>query len=214
MEKRIQVTRRRRPASIEATRKELISIFDSAGTSPAGEAIATGTMPGEGTYFCLLCGSQLSLRETDELPECPNCNSSRFGRDSIFSSLQEHGVPTIEFTLPQTQEPPAWLDEARQRLTGAGYHLALRERGEIVTFALAPGWSKIGRTGTAEVCLDDPSVSRRHAMIAVEAGKQPRLLDDRSLNGVQVNGRKVDVAELEDGDELTIGHHRLYLLHV
>ncbi|HWO46946.1 MAG TPA: FHA domain-containing protein, partial [Solirubrobacterales bacterium] len=61
-------------------------------------------------------------------------------------------------------------------------------------------------------CLDDPSVSRRHAMVAVEAGKPPRLLDDRSLNGILVNGRKVDVAELKPGDELTIGRYRLYLL--
>ena len=30
-------------------------------------------------------------------------------------------------------------------------------------------------------------------MIAAEQGKQPRVLDDRSLNGVLVNGRKVDV---------------------
>jgi DNA-directed RNA polymerase subunit RPC12/RpoP len=192
----------------------VIIIFNSAGTSPAGEAFASGSMPGEGTYFCLLCGSQLSLRETDELPACPSCGSARFRRDSIFTSLQEHGEPTLEFSLPGAQQPPAWLDEARARRTGTGYVLALRERGEITTFPLAAGWSKIGRCSTAEICLDDPSVSRRHAMIAIEPGKRPRLLDDRSLNGVQVNGRNVDWAKLEDGDELTIGRHRLYLLHV
>lgn len=171
-------------------------------------------MPGEGTYFCLVCGSQVALHETDELPHCSHCGASQFRRDSIFSSRQEHGFPTVEFAITAEREPPGWLDEARERLTEPGYHLALRERGELRTFALGEGWTKIGRCSTAEICLDDPSVSRRHAMICTEAGKPPRILDDRSLNGVLINGRQADVAELEDGDELTIGRYRLYLLHV
>jgi DNA-directed RNA polymerase subunit RPC12/RpoP len=188
------------------------SIFESAGTHPAGEAYAAGSLPGEGTYFCLVCGTQLALRETDALPECPSCGTIRFARDSIFSSLQEHGPPTVELALVGEREAPRWLDEARESLTGAGYHLALRERGEIVAFALEAGWSRIGRCTTAEIFLDDPSVSRRHAMVALESDKPPRILDDRSLNGILVNGRKVEFAELQPDDELTIGRYRLYLL--
>jgi pSer/pThr/pTyr-binding forkhead associated (FHA) protein len=51
-------------------------------------------------------------------------------------------------------------------------------------------------------------------MIATDEGRPPRILDDRSLNGVLVNGRKIDLTELSDGDELTIGRYRLFLLHV
>jgi DNA-directed RNA polymerase subunit RPC12/RpoP len=169
-------------------------------------------MPGEGTYFCLICGTQLALRETDDLPECPRCGASRFRRDSIFSSLQEHGSPTVEFAIAAEHEPPAWLDEARERLAVPGYHLAMRERGEVETFHLEVGWSKIGRCAAAEICLDDPSVSRRHAIVALDPEKPPRVLDDRSLNGIFVNGRKTDWAELQEGDELTIGRYSLYLL--
>lgn len=171
-------------------------------------------MPGEGTYFCLVCGTQVSLHETDELPVCLRCGASRFRRDSIFSALQEHGSPTVEFAVTAERQPPGWLDEARERLTEPGYHLAMRDRGEIATFHLGIGWSRIGRCPTAEICLDDPSVCRRHSMIAVESDKPARILDDRSLSGVLVNGRKVDWAELEPGDELTIGRYRLYLLQV
>jgi DNA-directed RNA polymerase subunit RPC12/RpoP len=169
-------------------------------------------MPGEGTYFCLVCGTQVSLRETDPLPACARCGASRFRRDSIFSSLQEHGSPTVEFAVTAERERPGWLNAAREGLTAPGYHLAMRERGKIETYALGAGWSRIGRCGKAEICLDDPSVSRRHVMICSEEGRKPRLLDDRSLNGVLVNGRKADVAELSEGDELTIGRYRLYLL--
>jgi DNA-directed RNA polymerase subunit RPC12/RpoP len=169
-------------------------------------------MPGEGTYFCLVCGSQLALHETDRLPECPRCGTARFRRDSIFSALQEHGVPTAEFALTAEREPPAWLNQAREQLTDPGCHLAMRDRGEVITFHLGIGWSRIGRCPTAEINLDDPSVSRRHAMIATESDKPPRVLDDRSLNGVLINGRQVEWGELEPGDELTIGRYRLYLL--
>jgi|SRR5436305_564911 len=192
----------------------MFPIFKSAGTSPAGGAFATGSMPGEGTYFCLVCGSQLALRETDPLPECPVCGTSRFRRDSIFAGLQEHGSPTLEFAVSGQRGPQVWLDEAREQLSEPGYHLAMREEGAVKTFCLEVGWTKIGRCERAEICLDHPSVSRRHAMIATDEGRPPRVLDDRSLNGVLVNGRKVDWTELSDGDELTIGRYRLFLLHV
>ncbi len=38
------------------------------------------------------------------------------------------------------------------------------------------------------------------------------MLDDRSLNGVFVNGDLVEWGKLGDGDELTIGRYRLFVL--
>lgn len=191
----------------------MFPIFESAGTSPAGEAFATGSMPGEGTYFCLVCGTQVALHETDPLPECAVCGTSRFRRDSIFAGLQEHGSPTLEFAVSGQRDAQVWIDEAREQLTEPGYHLALRDHGKVRTFHLDVGWIKIGRCERAEIFLDDPSVSRRHAIVATDEGRPPRILDDRSLNGVLVNGRKVDWTELSDGDELTIGRYCLYVLH-
>lgn len=49
-------------------------------------------------------------------------------------------------------------------------------------------------------------------MIATDEGRPPRVLDDRSLNGILVNGRKIEWTELADGDELTIGRYRLHVL--
>ncbi|MFL5897976.1 MAG: FHA domain-containing protein [Solirubrobacterales bacterium] len=193
---------------------ETTPIFDSVGTRPAGDAFPSGAMPSEGTYFCVVCGWQVALRETDELPDCAQCGSAHFRRDSIFASLQEHGSPTLEFAIASDREPPGWLDEARGGLTEPGYHLVLREQGEIASFQLEHGWTRIGRCEAAEICLDDPSVSRRHAIVAVDPGKPPRILDDRSLNGVLVNGKKADLAELKAADELTIGRYTLFLLQV
>ena len=41
-----------------------------------------------------------------------------------------------------------------------------------------------------------------------------RVLDDRSLNGVFLNGEIVEWGRLEDGDELAIGRYRLFALEL
>jgi hypothetical protein len=170
-------------------------------------------MPGTGTFFCLECGSQLSLHEDDHLPDCPRCGNGSFRRDSIFEQMQEHGGTTAEFPIPSAQRPPSWLAEARHRLPGEGRYLVGRDDdGEIRVFPIDRGWTRIGRSVSADVRLDDPSVSRRHALLVSEADRSLRVLDDRSLNGVFVNGELVEWGKLEDGDELTIGRYQLFAL--
>ena len=39
-----------------------------------------------------------------------------------------------------------------------------------------------------------------------------RVLDDRSLNGVFVNGERVEWRVLADGDEIVVGRYRLHFL--
>jgi pSer/pThr/pTyr-binding forkhead associated (FHA) protein len=154
------------------------------------------------------------MEETDELPDCPRCGRSQYRRDSIFEARQEHGSTTSEFAAPRPPQAPAWLDEAREGLRGDSYHLALQEDdGELVSFEIERGWTHIGRSLNADLRLDDPSVSRRHALIVAEPGKPLRVLDDRSLNGVFLNGEAVEWGALKDGDELTIGRFSLFLLH-
>lgn len=172
----------------------------------------TGAVPGSGTYFCSSCGSQLSLRENDQLPECPRCGSGEYRRDSIFEPMQEHGQ-TAEIAIPADSSTPDWLSRARSLLPSPGRYIAFRDDGgEIEVFSIKPGWTRIGRSATADIRLDDPSVSRRHALIVSEQPDSLRVLDDRSLNGVFLNGEIVDWGRLGDGDELAIGRYRLFAL--
>lgn len=182
----------------------------SPGTS--SDSFDVGAIPGSGTFFCAACGSQLSLRENDQLPECPRCGATEFQRDSIFEPMQEHGQ-TAELAITETVTTPEWLEMARALLPKAGRYLASRENdGEIRLFAIERGWTRIGRSANADIRLDDPSVSRRHALIVSELPDSLRVLDDRSLNGVFLNGEIVDWGRLADGDELAIGRYRLFAL--
>jgi predicted nucleic acid-binding Zn-ribbon protein len=175
--------------------------------------VETGAAPGAGTFYCIDCGAQLSLHEDDVLPECPSCGGTSFGRDSIFESMQDHGGQTAEFAAPAEAAPPVWLDAARSMLPESGRGLASRESGgSIELFPIEKGWTRIGRSAVADILLDDPSVSRRHALIVSEKPKALRVLDDRSLNGVHVNGETIEWARLVDGDELAIGRYRLFVV--
>jgi predicted RNA-binding Zn-ribbon protein involved in translation (DUF1610 family) len=165
-----------------------------------------------GTYFCASCGSQLSLRENDQLPECPRCGAAEYQRDSIFEARQDHGQ-TAEMALPDQDTAHDWLEKARAMLSGPGRYIALRnDDGEVEIFPIAQGWTRIGRSANADIRLDDPSVSRRHALIVSEQPDSLRVLDDRSLNGVFLNGEMVDWGRFSDGDELAIGRYRLFAL--
>ncbi|MGH2980618.1 MAG: FHA domain-containing protein [Solirubrobacterales bacterium] len=113
--------------------------------------------------------------------------------------------------VPAQPEAPDWLAEARAAIDTPGRHLVFRDR-EVQVFPLQRGWTRIGRSVTADLRLDDPTVSRRHALIVWEGEKPLRVLDDRSLNGLFVNGETVDWGRLLDGDELTIGRYHLYLV--
>ncbi len=188
-------------------------MFDSVSSSPLDDRYETGSTPGEGTFFCLICGSQLSMEETDELPACDGCGGSSFRRDSIFTAHQDHGGTTSEFPAPGAGGPPDWLQQAREQRPAIGTCLVLRDdENEIVSFEIERGWTRIGRSPTADLRLDDPSVSRRHALVVAEPGKPLRILDDRSLNGLLLNGEVVEWAPLHDGDEVTVGRYHLYVL--
>lgn len=146
------------------------------------------------------------------MPACPRCGRSRFRRDSIFTARQEHAEATAEVALPGELPPPGWLPRARAGL-GTGRHLAYRDdAGAVVTVTIERGWTRIGRSCRSDLRLDDPSVSRRHALVVAEPGRELRVLDDRSLNGVFVNGHAVDWGVLRDGDRLTIGRFELYAI--
>ena len=95
-----------------------------------------------------------------------------------------------------------------------GRYLAVEDAGEIVMFALGDRDGqrlRIGRSPASDILLEDPSVSRRHAVVIHRDGRAV-LLDDRSLNGVFVNGERVEWRVLSDGDEIVVGRYRLHFL--
>lgn len=162
-----------------------------------------------GSLDCIDCGFAISTTSPGELPRCPNCGGDRFRRASIFRR------PTVEVKPVSDTGATAdtWLAGVRAALDESGPHLAFKDQNdEIQLLRLEPGWIRIGRAESADIRFDDATVSRRHALMALTPEGELRVLDDRSLNGLLVNGERVDSAGLVDGDELEIGRYRLHVL--
>jgi len=171
------------------------------------EAFTAGTLAGAGSFHCERCGYAIALHERDAMPSCPRCNCDRFARSSMFA------VEDTDSWGSHEVERPDWLHTARDSLVTRGDYLAFDDGERVRIVPLQEGWTRLGRSLAAHVRFDDPTVSRRHALIHRE-GRAIRVMDDRSLNGVWVNGERVDWSELQDDDELTLGRFRLYLVRI
>lgn len=172
------------------------------------ESHTSGTLAGTGTFRCTGCDYVLTLAAADALPPCPSCDGAEFVRASLFveQQLQADALPDgLE------AESSAWVAGIRVELDEPGQYLAYEEDGEPIVHRLEREWTRIGRSLAADIRFDDPTVSRRHALVV----RQPdgvRVLDDRSLNGVFVNAERVEWRALLDGDELVVGRHHLHFI--
>jgi pSer/pThr/pTyr-binding forkhead associated (FHA) protein len=123
-------------------------------------------------------------------------------------------VPTQQTgTVPFVPERERRRASATLPQLAPGRYLGIEDAGEIVLLSLAADVTHIGRSPAADIVLDDSSVSRRHALIA-RRGDDTVVLDDRSLNGIRVNGVRVNEAVLRNGDVIVLGHVTLRFLDV
>src|SRR5436305_3960976 len=91
--------------------------------------------------------------------------------------------------------------------SGEGWFLEMEER----RIDLREGEVTIGRSRGCGVVLRDPSVSRGHALLSVQAGRVT-LQDLRSSNGTYVNGKRLEgETALAESDWVVIGETALYL---
>jgi len=170
------------------------------------QSFTEGTLAGAGSFRCEECGFGVALHERDEVPACPHCGSAKFKRGSIFGDR----APAEPSSVPTTVTP-AWVADARGALVEPGNYLAFEDGDRVNVVNVQDGWTRLGRSLSAHVRFDDPTVSRRHALIHIE-GDTIRILDDRSLNGVFLNGERIEWHELSDGNRITIGAFDLYFI--
>jgi len=137
----------------------------------------------ESAHYCARCGALLVREEGDETTQTFSAEEA----DEVLGTLDDLGV-----------EGPALVVRS-----GGG------RSGE--SFVPQDERTTIGRSPDCGVFLDDVTVSRRHAVL-VQRSDRWYIEDQGSLNGTFVNRRRVESAELEDGDELQIGKYRLTFL--
>lgn len=78
---------------------------------------------------------------------------------------------------------------------------------EMLRFITIPEGQEIvlGRGQDADLVLDDPSISRRHALISYDSPGRLLIQDLGSTNGISVNGYAVRRSLLRPGDSIELG---------
>jgi pSer/pThr/pTyr-binding forkhead associated (FHA) protein len=93
---------------------------------------------------------------------------------------------------------------------GVGILLVLRGAGVGGRYLLDAAETKIGRDINNEICLDDITVSRSHALISRSA-EGYFVKDLGSLNGTYLNAVSIKETKVANGDEIQIGKYHLTL---
>lgn len=168
----------------------------------------SGATADAGSFSCIECSFEISLDHAEEMPTCPNCGSSSFERASLF---EQTTLKSFAIKAPR-EAPEGWLEGVRDAIERPGKYLAFYIEGRARVIELQDGWSRIGRSASAEIRIDDPTVSRRHAVIVRTPDGELSALDDRSTNGILVNGEAVDWSPLSDGDHMQVGRYRLNVI--
>jgi pSer/pThr/pTyr-binding forkhead associated (FHA) protein len=112
--------------------------------------------------------------------------------------------------ITERVDPVACLDErtlsqaSEDGTVGPGRYIEVQGSERTLLIAVKDDVIHIGRGLSADLHLDESSVSRRHAIL-VPRSSGARILDDRSSNGTFVNGRRVQQADLSNGDVIVIG---------
>lgn len=80
---------------------------------------------------------------------------------------------------------------------------------------IADGELVVGRAPDCELVIDDPSVSKRHAVLGWDAQQKHAWVEDqKSSNGTWLNGTELTRrVRVNDGDTLAFGEARFCLLH-
>jgi pSer/pThr/pTyr-binding forkhead associated (FHA) protein len=134
-----------------------------------------------------------------------------FGIQSVLSQPPEDeqeegeaGPSQADFGHTMVYSP----DRAPRRLVEEARSARAMLVGEGRRRVLSGDTVVVGRSREADVVLEDPNVSRKHAELRREDGRWA-IADLGSTNGVKVNGRLVERAWLESGDEILLGTSRL-----
>lgn len=138
---------------------------------------------------CPSCGMEVGVGAVT----CPSCGAEIKETTASFAPLGEPGGSSSDVALECSDGPL----------------LVVRKGPEVgERFYLDRPSVSVGRDPSADIFLNDITVSRKHAILHVSVG-EVSVTDAGSLNGTYVNGVSVDRAVLRNGDALQIGRFQM-----
>jgi hypothetical protein len=119
-------------------------------------------------------------------------------------------APTADFAVYKERDDN--LLRLARSMDGARGLLAIkRGPNEGATFVLDRDVTTLGRSPQVDITLSDKFVSNRHALI-YRQGAEFFIKDLGSLNGIFINGRRIEESLLDTEDEFVIGGCRIVFI--
>ncbi|MDF2695880.1 MAG: Adenylate cyclase [Labilithrix sp.] len=141
------------------------------------------------------------------LPPPPRSSSGRLPGSERSVPPPRSSAGSLPPPLPPRSVPPPRSFEAPRESSSPSKRLVLAYRGEA--HPVEKERFLLGRSKTqADLRLDDPNVSRQHAVIE-RVGAAWYIVDLGSTNGVHVAGERVARRALSDGDVIVITTHEI-----
>ncbi len=122
----------------------------------------------------------------------------------------DRSLPTGRFTVDSSAVAGVATDSPADTALIKAARLVVEVNG--MRHPLKPPGFTIGRGSDADLRINDPGISRRHAEFQVHDGGQIRIVDLGSTNGIVVDGERVREADVSDGTRIEIGSTRM-LVH-
>ena len=148
--------------------------------------------------------AQQGLFSGRDLTEVRRTDQAMFGPDSLESPTVT-GVDMLMVETPEVAaaEPSELAEIARPRESGC-FLVGLSDEVSGRREVLEPGRYSIGRHHDADILIDHPSVSNRHAEISLRS-EGCFISDLMSTNGVLINGIAIQSEGICDGDVVSFG---------
>lgn len=144
---------------------------------------------------------------------CPQCGRL-IDKNALVCPYCGYSFVPVPESKPEVEpEPTLIAEDAEEEKTrvvhkgseGFAWITVVEGKDKGKTFELVGKETfSIGRSAINDALLEDSSVSRKHAKIN-RKGKKYFIHDLASSNGTFVNDKRVDIAEIKDGDLLYIG---------
>jgi hypothetical protein len=140
----------------------------------------------------------------DSWSDCPYCLRTGIQRTGIAGGMDKTVLESPGAAAPESRKT-VLLSTLRQAPV-VGWLVAMNGPQKGEDFRLRDGQNIIGSASSAEISLNDPAVSGRHASIRYTDGVFS-LTDQDSKNGTYLNDSTVKVAreELKDNDVIHVG---------
>ena len=158
----------------------------------------------EAPIACPSCHDQMHQTRIHDvvLDRCPK-HGVWFDRAELGAALLRIGDPAEAQPLVEAAEPDPWPAAEAKQLPLLRFQIATPGH-PVRDVELRRDIIKLGRIRSAHVQLDDPRVSRLHAVIETSP-EVITLIDLGSSDGTQVNGVRVAKQRLASGDRLLVG---------